>query len=271
MRKNLLKSLVAGAVALAASAGANAYVLNIGGTDYNFDQIDWSGAGTAWSPNYNAFDPTATFDLYVMTKAVALNYQNNQTYSFSNSSPFELTLYAHLKETVYDEYTNSSGTTQYYSLNSGSWTVYQDAAKNANLTTGAGISDGTAILAGGFDIGPSGSFTLNSSGTGGSGSETLYGNVATSPSGFVTPQPINTTAGTDLRFGRSVTGWSIPTDFSNGKSDGGTVNGDAAGSYLPNIHLVLQADAQQTFIPEPASMALVGLGLAGLAAVRRRK
>lgn len=270
MRKNLLKSLVAGAVALAASAGANAYVLNIGGTDYNFDQIDWSGAGTAWSPNYDPTNPTATFDLFVMTKAVALNYQNNQTYSFSNSSPFELTLFAHLNETVVKEVTFGTMTTQYYSLNGGSWTVYQDAAKNANLATGAGISDGTAILAGGFNTGFSGTFTLDG-GVAGSGSETLKGNVAASPSGFVTPQPINTIAGTDLRFGGSLTGWSIPSDFSNGLPNGGTVNGDAPGTYLPNSQLVLAADAQQSFIPEPASMALVGLGLAGLAAVRRRK
>lgn len=270
MRKNLLKSLVAGAVALAASAGANAYVLNIGGTDYNFDQIDWSGAGTAWSPNYDPTNPTATFDLFVMTKAVALNYQNNQTYSFSNSSPFELTLFAHLNETVVNEVTFGTMTTQYYSLNGGSWTVYQDAAKNANLATGAGISDGTAILAGGFNTGFSGTFTLDG-GVAGSGSETLKGNVAASPSGFVTPQPINTIAGTDLRFGGSLTGWSIPSDFSNGLPNGGTVNGDAPGTYLPNSQLVLAADAQQSFIPEPASMALVGLGLAGLAAVRRRK
>ena len=39
MRKNLLKSLVAAAAFVAAGA-ANAYVINIGGNDVTFDQID---------------------------------------------------------------------------------------------------------------------------------------------------------------------------------------------------------------------------------------
>ncbi len=271
MRKNLLKTLVAAAafVAAGAASAAQVYTMNIGGTDYQFDQIDWGSGGSAWSPNYDPTNPTATFDLFVMSKAVSLNLNNTSVYSFGASSPFELTLFASLNETVVNETTFSTITTQYFNLNYGSWTVRQDAAKNADLSTGFGIADGNIVLSGTFNPGFSGQFALNN-GVTGQGSETLEGVVTITAPGFMTPTPVGTTAGTELRFGNAANGvgWTAPVSFSNG-SDAGVI--DASMGFNPNNQLLLQADGSQGFIPEPASMALVGLGLAGMAAVRRRK
>ena len=274
MRKNLLKSLVAGAAILAASASANAYVINIGGTDYTFDSIDWSSGGSAWSADYRKADGSRadvghTFNMSFQSAAAALLLGNQTVYTFDASSPFELTLFASLNETVVNETTFSTITTQYFNLNYGSWTVRQDAAKNADLSTGFGIADGNIVLSGTFNPGFSGQFALNN-GVTGQGSETLEGVVTITAPGFMTPTPVGTTAGTELRFGNAANGvgWTAPVSFSNG-SDAGVI--DASAGFNPNNQLLLQADGSQGFIPEPASMALVGLGLAGMAAVRRRK
>lgn len=270
MRKNILGSLVAGAVMLTASVGAQAaFVITLGGNPIAFDSIDWSSGGSAWSPNYdpNALPntPAATFDLYVMAKAVALNLGANQVYTFGAAE--ELTVFAHLNETVAAENPASpGGITQDFLVNAGTWSIFRDAANNADQSTGVGFGDGTKILGGMFDPGTSGgSFTIF--GTDGSGSQALLGFVDLLPSGAIQPHPGTTVAATTLQLGGRVTGWSPPTGFSNGLPDGGT---DPL--YDSTTQLVLQADANQAFlaVPEPTSMALLCMGL-GVLALRRRQ
>ena len=330
MRKNLLKSLVAGAAILAASASANAYVMNIGGTDYTFDSIDWSSGGSAWSTDYrdaagNAGGVGHTFNLSIQSAAAALLLGNQTVYTFDASSPFELTLFATVNETVTldigglqtfnlnygswsvyqdgaknanlltgvgiadgtkvlggtfdasspfeltlfatvnETVTLDFGGLQTFNLNYGSWSVYQDASKNANLLTGVGIADGTKVLGGSFDSGFSGSFTASNP-TSGFGSQGLPGAVDAAPSGLIDPHPAQTLAVTTLQMGSFLTA-ALPTGFSNGV-DGGT---NAAFNSSDISQLVMQVDANQRFVPEPASMALLGLGMAGMAALRRRK
>ena len=47
--------------------------------------------------------------------------------------------------------------------------------------------------------------------------------------------------------------------------------GVAAGHYTLRIEGVLTINVTVTAVPEPASMALIGTGIAGLAAVRRKR
>jgi hypothetical protein len=150
-----------------------------------------------------------------------------------------------------------------FTATGGSWEVYYDSTPNADRDVGTGYLDGTKILSGSILPGVAGTFTAISATTG-SGNFTFFGDVSftetdSTKDAYFNPALTRTVAGAEIKIGDATTSWQAPTSWGEG---GG----------IPTGALVFQADGNQSFrIPEPTSVALVGLSLLGLAATRRRR
>ncbi len=276
-----LKQIAAAVAVAALSSTASAVILTTPDGPIDFGGFDWSSAGSVLIDGYGITSASAlgASDTFTLTyQSVAANLQNaagqNQNtpgLRAGSGTGYEFTISATLVEQVtciasspLPLPTGTPCAVVAITPIFGTWSVYYQAVGNANLgATGiSGILDGTLVMSGTFQggdtvVGPQGPTNPGNVTLAG----TFVGKVNFMNGAFFSDNYNNTTSVSTLQFGRNTTAWVRPANF------------DGIGAIGPNTNtrFVGQADANQSFVPEPGSLALAGLALFGVAALARRR
>jgi hypothetical protein len=272
--KHALKRLAV-AVALTLS-GSAAYALPTLTTPEGvvdpFGGFDWNSAGSAMvAIPGGTLTSGQTITTTFMSNAVQIQFAGGAAFPTADLYPvnptptYEYTIYSTITETVACGAVGTvCGTTATFTATGGNFTIFFDTTPDSNLVTGAGVTDGIAIISGNILTG-GGTFDAaanNCASPGGRGDFTFSGAVTSTNPTFVSALS-GTTAASTLQIGGCTTNWTQPTSFAALSPPGGT---------QPISGLLFQADANQTFraLPEPGSLAVFGLVL-GVVSVFSRK
>lgn len=265
----------AGAVVATALFSASAYAnptITLTNPDFptgvNWTGFDWAQAGSAFT---QGFAPAAgtNFTLTFFAHAVALQdgptnlnsplLDVNANGAADAGKSYEYTIVATISEQVQSCSVNSCD----FTILGGTWDVYYDVGMNANALLGGfgtGYTDGVKVLSGQWNADPIAQ-TFTYTGAGGFVLAALSGTVTFTDGTMFSPDLVGTNAVSTLQLGNRQTNWADPGGF-NGVTWAGL-----------GAEVVFQADANQSFVPEPAVLGLMGIGLAafGIAARRREK